>query len=280
MFENDTTLLLGPFVGDWESEIITFRPYIKWITSIGKYENIYLSTHSNRAFLYHWIKEENIFPIFGEFSRDELSQHGYIHKELPIRDYNLLVKKFKERIDKKKKIEIFYPNYTKNNPAYYPIYNKIFERIEVPSNIKISNSYKNKIVFIPDIKENSIKTDSIYRALKKEYGEEIIVVGDMKTHLIFENIVFKHPDYIENGYKYILSYINYAKAVICPTSHWSVIANIQGIPLFTWGKQHTQFKENGIYNFGNKCLSYPTDKNTKTEIIIDMVKYFRREYEI
>jgi len=279
---DNVTLLLGPYVGDWEHEITTFRPYIRWIMEVFNHEDVFLSTHSNRTFLYDWIPKENIFPIFGEFSRNEIFQTGYVFNGLNGRDYNLLIRRFKDRIqNKKKKIEIVFLNYTKNNnSANYPIYNKIFEKIKVPDDIKISDKHKNKIVFIPDRRENIIRSECIYKLLQKEYGEEVIVVGDMKIHFSEDNIALKNPDYAENGYKYILSYINNAKAVVCPTCHWSIISNVQGVPLFTWGKNASQFKEEGIYNFENKCLSFSTDKHTKPEIIIKMLEHFRRVYAI
>ena len=235
---DDTTLLLGPYVGNFEQETITFRPWARWISSVIQHKEVYVSTHSNRTFLYQWVPKENIFPIFGEFSRNELSQEGYIFDGLNNKDYSLLVRRFKERIQqtRKRKLEIFSLNYTKNTNNNYPIHNKLFEKMVVPEDIKIKEIYKNKIVFIPDIKEDLLKTDEIYQKLSSIYKSDLIVVGDIKTYLNQENVVLRCADYFENGYKYIISIIDNARMVICPTGHWSVIANIQRKPLFILGK--------------------------------------------
>ena len=147
----------------------------------------------------------------------------------------------------------------------------------MPENIQIDDAYKNKIVFIPDRNESKEKLETIHKILKDKYGNELIVVGDMKTYLEQHNVILRYPDYVENGYKYILSSIIQAKMVLCPISHWSIICNIQGVPLFTWGKQVGPYKEQGTYNFNNKCMAIPTDKYTAVDAITKMFNYFKEE---
>ena len=56
----------GPWIGDFESEIITFRPYIKWVSEVSEINNndFFLYTHENRSFMYDWIPEDNIFHVY------------------------------------------------------------------------------------------------------------------------------------------------------------------------------------------------------------------------
>ena len=45
-------LAIGPYIGSWEEEIFTFRPYARWLAEAVEWDQIYLSTHVNRVFLY------------------------------------------------------------------------------------------------------------------------------------------------------------------------------------------------------------------------------------
>jgi len=267
-------LLLGPFAGDWAHEISVFRPWARWISSVIDHDRVYLSTHANRTFLYDWVPKENITSIYGEFSRDEFSQTGYTYTGLTHRDYMLLVRRFKDHINEKvkgkKHIDNYYLKYTKSNLMFYPIYNKIFEKITVPSINIIAEDY---IAFIPDIDENEIRLIEIYEALKKEYN--VVVVGDMKCHLPDENVILKCPDYFENGYKYIMRYLENAKIIICPTGHWTYLCNLQNRPVFSWGQNVGQYREDGVLNLGNRnCYTYVTNYDTSANSIINVAKHF------
>lgn len=262
-------MALGPYIGDFEHEVLTFIPYMKWISSVLNPPEIYVSTHFNRSFFYSWIPHDNIYPVYEEFSRNELQQNKYIHENVSLSDYMLILKQFKNNIQSKhpdKEVDNYYLNYSKSSKIHYPIYKKEFKRIGID---KGKSDY---IVFIPDNRYCADELQQIYDELIKEHN--VIIVGDMKTHLVDDNVVLQYPDYVENGYKYIMKYIISAKAVICPASHWSALANIEQVPLFTWGPQVTQFKEGGIYNFGNKCLAIPADEEIEIEKIVSAFNYF------
>jgi len=266
---------IGPYIGDFEQEITTFRPFARWHSEVIDADRIYLTTHSNRIFLYNWIKKENIFPVYEDLTRDELNQKGYVHKTIQQKDFAILVRKFKNIISdicncNKKNIIFYNLGYVKNAPAC-SIYNKLFNPIIIPE-IDVDDS--SEIVYIPHIKEDKKRADRIYNHLSKKY--DCIIVGDMKVHFPDENRVLKQIDYFENCYKYIIKYISKAKAVICPISHWTILCNLQKVPVFSWGKRPGPFRtDGGIYNFSNqKTMTFATDDDTSADNITNMIDYF------
>lgn len=269
-------LAIGPFIGSFEEEILTFRPYARWLSKAIEWDKIYLSTHINRLFLYDFVPEDNIIPVYQQFSRDEENQIGYIHNKIDKKDFRLILKTFKDKIIErencnKKDIEIHHLSYVKNSPPY-GIHKKIFE--EIPDiTIDIPEEHENRIVFIPAKQERIEKLAYIYNWLKSCYN--VVVVGSTDTWFSNDNIVLNKIDYFESGWKYIIQYITKAKAVICPLSYWTTIANLQNKSVFSWGMNPGQYREDGIYNFGNKNISViPSDENTSPEIIIKNMKSF------
>lgn len=269
-------LAIGPYIGSFEEEILTFRPYARWLSKAIEWDKIYLSTHVNRLFLYDFVPEENMIPVYQQFSRDERNQYGYIHKKINKRDFRLILKTFKEKILEnencnRKDIEIYNLSYTKTSPQY-SIYNKIFE--EIPDiSLKIPDKHINKIIFIPAKQERLEKLAYIYKWLEENY--DIIVVGSTDTWFSQDNVVLNKIDYFENGWKYIIQYISKAKGVICPVSYWTTISNLQSKPVFSWGENPGLYRTDGIYNFGNKNVSIiPTDNDTSPDIIIKGMERF------
>lgn len=263
-------LAIGPYLGDFKEEIFTFRPYARWLAEAVKWDKIYLSTHLNRVFLYeNFVPKENILPVYQQYSRDEKNQVGYVHNKIAKKDFRLVLKRFKEEIIKREKcnkrdIEIHHLSYSKSTPPY-SIYNKLFDRIpEV--NIKIPRRHQNKIVFIPAKTEKLEFIAYIYKWLKKRYN--VIVVGSTDTWFSNDNVILNEVDYYENGWKYIVRYMAMSKAVICPASYWTGLANLQNKPVFSWGENPGQYRfdidpeSRGIYNFGNnKCVVIPESEN-------------------
>jgi len=247
-------LAIGPYVGNLEQEITTFRPYTEWLSSIVDYDEIIISTHHNRMFLYsNFIKKDNIIPIYQMFSRDELKQNGFIHEDILQKDYNFLIKNFKDDIIKlgyrKKDIENVYIKYRKIT-VQYPIHNKKFSKIEIEEKYLL-NEYNNKILYIP------------YKINQKIYYEDVVVVGGIDCGLKEQNVLLNRLDYYQNGLKYLISLINNCKGVITPLSYYTLIANLQGIPVLSWGEDVSVYREGGMYNFGNKkCRILPTMDNT------------------
>ena len=256
-------LAFGPYVGSFEQEILTFRPYITWINKLLYPTKTYVNTHFNRAFLYEdMVKEDNeLIPIYKHLSRDELGQKGYIHDLLSLKDYGGYIKELKTFISdredcSKKNIDVRNINYTKSI-IQYPIYNKIFEGINT-KNLNTPDELKNRNVFIP------FGTDDMsdfYTYLKDKH--DFIVVGDMTTSLTDENKILKYIDYFENGWKYIIGAISYAKVVVCPISFWTAICNLQGVPVFSWGNNPGQYRKGGIYHFNNKKSMILPDVDVK-----------------
>ena len=265
-------LALGPFMGDWENEICNFYPYVKWLCEVIKYDDVFISTHSNRLFLYDWIENTNSLNVFENLSRDEFSQIGATHKNISQEDYTLIYKKFKNDVSRysisgKKNIEVYNIQYTPQN-IFYPYHNKIYSKIAVDS-----EKNKKNIVYIPDIREDKRVIHEIYNQLIKKY-KNVVVIGDMKTHLSDHNIILKHSDYFQNGYKYILKEMMDAKAVICPLGHWSLLCNIQQIPVFSWGIPSGLYG-GSMYNLENRnCKNYRYDISMTPEKLVNMFNFF------
>lgn len=269
-------LACGPYIGDFENEILTFRPYCKWLQESVEHDCMYICTHVNRGFLYHFIPEENIIPVYEDLSRDELGQKGYIHDFIKQKDYNILLKKFKNEIIEKEKcnkkdIIQYNLNYIKSKPSV-PLYNKCFERIYIEE-----NNVEKSVILIPYKDESDKKLLEIYKYLKNKYN--CIIIGDQKVDFPEENKLLHYIDYFENGCKYIIKYINNSKAVICPVSFWTALCNLQGVNVFSWGEQVSQFKEEGgIYYFCNKkSFIIPTNKNIEVKKLLYYMDKFLEE---
>jgi len=274
---------IGPYIGDFENEIIAFRPYARWLYEVVDADHTFICTHFNRSFMYEFIHPDNIIHVGSNLSRDEFGQIGYIHKSFGKKDFNILLKIFKDNIaDKilcgKKEIEIYSLGYLKSTPPC-SIYNKIFERINVPDDVSIPDTHKNRVVFIPCETENEEKIHEIYNILKKRY--DCIVIGDTKIYLPEENVIFENIDYFQNVYKYIIKYLDSARVVICPESYWTTLCCLQDVPVFSWGPNPGIYHSDGIYNFNNKkSLSFAADENTDIDTIIRMFEYFMEKENI
>ena len=264
-------LILGPFIGDFETECVLFRPYSRWLVEALDYKKIYLGTHFNRMFMYYdFLPKENVLPVFENISRDELGQVGYIHNLVSQKDYQIFIKNMRETVQERencnrKDMKFFSLSYIKSTPIV-SIYKKLFSPVEYFDNVK--NEYAGKIVYIAD---NSIKKEShtkIYKFLKNNY--DVVVIGDKHTRMQKRNVVIPQLDYYENGYKLIFKIISEAKAVICPVSFWTTVCNQQEVPVFSWGEVVSQHKPGGIYHLGNdKSQVIWSDK-----IPFDMIKHF------
>lgn len=221
----------GPFIGDWKSETFVFRPFVRWVTETINIDKVFISSHTNRLFLYDWIDEKNRIPIYEDISRDEISQIGFLHKSVNKTDYNLLIKLYKEVLQEKcdSYIHYFPLNYTKF--FQYPFYCRVFTKIDINNVKRIEGDY---YLYIPDENEKPSIVEEVYNLLYSKYKKKIVVCGDMKTHLNEKNKVLSKKDYFQNGYKYIMSYINGAKVIICPMGFWTFIANMQEKPVFSW----------------------------------------------
>ena len=181
-------ILIGPYIGNFEQEVLTFRPYAKWLLDILEYDIAYVSTHSNRAFMYEdFISSNFIIPIFDDLSRDELGQEGYIHKNISQKDYQILLRNVKDIIIEKegcnkRDIEVYSLSYVKSTPPL-SIYNKRFLPIE-HSEIDVAD-YVKKIVFIPDRSASG----SILRLIR-DYLDVTIFASDARLKVLESFVLF------------------------------------------------------------------------------------------
>lgn len=270
-------LAIGPYIGSFEEEIFTFRPYARWLMKAIKWDKVYLSTHLNRMFLYeNFIPKNNMIPVYQHLTRDEKNQKGYIHKNLQKKDFKFLLRKFKDEIMKrencnKKDIELHHLSYSKLTPPY-SIYTKLFEVIPRPE-VKIPKEHENSIIFIPAKNEKLEKVAYVYKKLKMFYN--IVIIGNTDTWFSENNVILNEIDYFENGFKYMIEYISKAKAIITPLGYWTGIVNLQNKPVFSWGEFPSLYREGGIYNFKNKkCDVMVSSKETHPEIIFKGVVEF------
>lgn len=270
-----TVLALGPYIGSFEHEIMTFRPHMKWIEQNMDYKTVYLSTHFNRKFMYQGVSAKRFHPVYGQFTRQEVKQEGYCHTDVDQKDYLSLTRGFKDKIVEnvgciKKNIDHYSLPYVKYIPPV-SVYHKIFEPIKVPKPKR-----KGHVVFIPDISMRGEDAVTIFDYLNDNC--KFSVVGDMKCHLPEANEILRNMDYLQSGYQKIVTAVTNAKAVIAPCSHWTFLANLQGVPVISWGEGVGQFKEGGIYNFNNqKSRILYHDSDAKIQNIIRQIDNFLGE---
>lgn len=268
---------LGPFIGSFEQEIMSFVPYARYITQILDYDHIFMCGHSNRKFLYDWIPNENYYPINEKWTRDDCKQNGYIHDDVISTQFIQTVKDFKQNIKThtrclNKDISIYNLPYIKSTPVY-SIAQKIFE----PKKTSIPIDEKEYIVLIADESISEKFSNDIYNKLINDYN--VLVIGDCKTHLAEYNIIMKRADYVEKVYELIYSYINGAKFVITPCSYWTILCNIQNIPVFSWGDNPGSYKSESTFGFDNENMIIYADENKKVNELVGSIKYFEEKVE-
>jgi hypothetical protein len=267
-------LIGGPFIGSFEQEVLTFRPYLLWLMLQAKPEIVYVNTHANRSFLYDFILDDHALPVYEHISRNELGQLGYIHEDVDSKLFQTFVKDIKTNVCgiedcSKRDLETYHLSYVRSTP-HVSIYKKVFSPIQIPD---VENPFKDKIVFIPHSSE-SREVLSKVKTFLKDYND-LVIAGDTRTRFRNQNVVLSMVDYYENGLKLLVKMISEAKAVVCPLSYWTTICNLQHAPVFSWGKTVGQHREGGIYHFNNKrCLAYPADD---MNIVLHMLENFLEE---
>jgi hypothetical protein len=248
---NNKILLMGPFFGSFEYEVVMFRPYITWVKQRMTPLKSYVYTHFNRSFLYDGIIEkDNICPIYKQFTRDEMGQNYHFHDSVDMRDFRIFVKSLKDDISKKegcnkKDIATEGTAYTKSS-VYYPVHRRIFNRIEVNES-DVPSNLRNRKIFIPVGDE--LESLEIYKYLRS-VDRNFVVIGDMKTPLKEYNVLLRRLDYFENVWKYIVGMITYSEVVVCPISYWTFLCNTQHAKVISWGDNPGLYKD-GVYGFGN-----------------------------
>jgi len=265
-------IMFGPYIGDWKDEILSFRPYVKWVYDNLEFVDYYIADHFNRSFMYDFMHENNFIPIYESLTRDEEKQRNYIHRDIKTKDFSsIILRNIRDDISNKtgylkRDIIQFSLPYVKN-PSNFSILNKKFSKITYEKSKK-----KEKIVYIPDKRYPKKDLEYILNYLEKYYPDNYVVIGDKKTYFKDNNIIRNRLDYFENVYKLIIDYISNAKLVICPCGHWTVLSNQQGSYVISWGYDNiSQYKTNGIYGFGNKNSIINVQSKEKLIKQIDMV---------
>lgn len=242
----DKTFAFGPYIGDFENEVMEFIPHVNWVKDTFKLDKFYVNSHYNRCFLYE--KDAVFLPVSFFLTNTEDKQNKHKHELINMKDYNKLIKNFNRFIlnnkVKKKDLLMFNINYT--DKGKIPLVQKKFKQIHIDSD------FPSKIVFIPSKYDTKKNITNLYKLLKNELKRELIVIGDKKCHLRKENIIMKNDDYVENGYTYIMNYINNARLIITPNSVWTFLSNLQRKNVFSWGNNNSLYKEQGIYGFNNE----------------------------
>lgn len=258
----NNNVVFGPFLGDFNTEILEFLPYIQWIKENFNFEYVYVCSHFNREFLYKDICNEFI-PIYKHLTRNELDQRKNLHRYVGKEDFENFCKDLKSYSNN----QYFIP-YVKY-PNNISIYQKIWKKLKsdyIPKE-------KNYMLFIPNKTCNISIIRSVYKYIKDKYN--VVVVGDLRTHLLKKNILLKQSDYIDSVYNQIIGYINNADMVITPCGHWTVMCNLNKIPVFSWGDQISPYKPEGNYYFNNNaCMTLPFSKSSNKEILNNQIDYF------
>lgn len=258
-------ILCGPFVGSFDQEILTFRPHIKWISENLKYDNLIVSTHSNRQFLYDDIPNIKFHTINSELSISENRQFGILNSNLTKKEYVEYCKVVKDEVSTtfnfSKKTIRHYPLLYNQSPAQFSSFQKSFSKINNTTKDIRKKIDSDEILFIPDTSESEEKCVNLFNMLKK--NNNVVIVGDSKIHLSEKNIIIKRPDYFTNVYKCIIKWLDECKIVVCPASHWTFLAQLQSCPVYSWGSI-SQYK-----NINETTFLLPACEDTPVEKIYD-----------
>jgi len=252
-------LAVGPFIGDIKQEVLTFRPYVKWLTIVKQYDKIFISIYSDRSFLYNDIEADfDILPV--EVENDQSKQKGLVNTDITQKQYNKIVKDFKDSIYKlgykKRDIEVIPMKYRKLQ-IQYPTHNQLFTPIPRISNDRLRDLY-GKVCFIP--------LNGIDYTIYDKIQSNVIIIG--------EDGLILDKNFHKLSYEDMFSVISNSKGIITPLGYYTFLANLQGVPVFSWGDEVSLYREGGIYNFGNKCKILP---DICGDILTDSIKRFIKE---
>ena len=218
----------GPFIGDFETEVLSFRPYIVWLYKNLDFKDFYISSHHDRKFLYHWVGD-NFIPVDDKFS-DISKQDKYYNNDITHNQYFKLIRWLRNSV---------YNGSTKIKKAEIKIYTVPYTKLCDP------------VVY-----DKKVYTPIIMKAPKEDY-----ILYDKKVY--FGNYNYKILSDIESYADKVKAIIS-AKCVVCEAGLWTVIANMQRVPVFSWSEGAIgKYKSNGDLGFGNKnSIIYSDNENT------------------
>lgn len=225
-------------MGNFKCEIQIFMPYVNYLVSILDYDEIFISSHYNREFLYSYIKNINYHSIFGIYTRNELYQTGIVYKDINKQNFNQISRMIKNDIGDVD--EQYTLPYVKNTNSI-----STFQKLFKP--FGFNHIHSNDIYFIPDKTEECKK---LYDDIKNQYN--INILGDMNNGLSSYNKLLRNSIYSEIIYKTILKRIQKSLFVITPCSEYVIICNLHNIPVLYWGNDASLYKYGGLYGFGNE----------------------------
>lgn len=260
------SVLLGPYIGSFTQEILSFRPYIKYISEILSSDtNIYISSHSNRSFLYEWIDADNFIPVYEHLTRNEPSQVGFIHEKVTKTEFNQISRFICNQIGKDK-IDVYNLPYAKNvNGISY--YEKLYTPFSIPE-LEIEED-----VDVVGVFNTSPQSKEVFNELQKIFN--VLVIGNMNNGIEDNNIILKNIIFMNNYIK-MFNYIKKAKLVVTNCNDWVVICNLQKIPVFYWGSDFSLYRSESIFNFDNKKCKSICEMDTGD--IIKMIKFYYNQF--
>ena len=237
-------ILIGPYVGSFKHEILSFQPYVNYLVSVLEYDDVYISSHYNRSFLYDNIPNSKFIPVYSNLTRNELNHKGLIHDEITKQQYNQISKMIKTNIeDLSEHHTTPYIKATNSISYYQKAYGKyVYPDVEM-------DIEKDTIAFIPDESNESLE---IYNSIKDKYN--VVVIGDMNNGVAIDNVLLQQYNYFDIVYNYIFNYIHKVKMVVTSCPEWAMVCNIQGLNVVYWGDDSSMFKKDGIYGFDNKNI--------------------------
>ena len=234
-------LLIGPYIGNFKYEIEIFIPYVNYLLNVldlSKFDDIIISSHINRKFLYKY-PHTKFYPVYENITRNELDQEGIVFNGIDKQQYLQIAKMIKSDIGGVKEQQMLsYIKNTNNIPRTQLIYNKFEYKYTKTDNI----------IFIPD---KSKKCRELYDWLSHN-NIKFSVIGNMNNGLAVYNDLLKKKNYFDIVYEYMFNGVHNSKFVLTPCSEWALICNLQKIPVLYWGDKCSLFKKNGMLWFNNK----------------------------
>lgn len=247
-------LVFGPFVGDFISEITTFRPYVRWAQEVVAHKRSIVNTHSNRKFMY---EDFDVFlPVDQDLTEDVDGQQGRVHKLLARKEYIELKEDLKGYVcDKygtlKKDCRQISLPYSDTMPQPISANQMILEPID------IGQVHKKGHMLI--IARDGDEANWLESALSHRYDVKTIIDGDEDK-----------SDELKADPALVLKTITEPKYVVSSDPRWLTVALTQGVPSFGFGAGLARVKASqSIGPNTAKCVAaiVPDSESNKKKII-------------